>query len=112
MDKRAEVLDARCRSSVENTSYYQKCIFQGGGHAEISQGTLCLDGKVFRRSCQKCRPEAGHSVVRSLFVSYLRSLRQRLLNIESIRGVAGNLSAMQNLGNMYRPTLFNFINYF
>lgn len=45
MDKRAEVLDARCRSSVENTSYYQKCIFQGGGHAEMSQGTLCLDGK-------------------------------------------------------------------
>lgn len=35
MDKHAEVLDARCRSSVENTSY-QKCIFQGGGHEEMS----------------------------------------------------------------------------
>lgn len=48
MDKRAEVLDARCRSSVENTSYYQKCIFQGGGHAE--QGTLCLDGDLVRNA--------------------------------------------------------------
>lgn len=50
MDKRAEVLDARCRSSVENTSYYQKCIFQGGGNAEISQGTLCLDGDLVRNA--------------------------------------------------------------
>ena len=28
---------------AENTSYDQKCIFHRGGHAEIGQGTLCLE---------------------------------------------------------------------
>lgn len=48
MGKRAEVLDAWSCSSVENTSYYQKCIFQGGGHTR-SYVRVCSVWMIQRR---------------------------------------------------------------
>lgn len=82
---------------------------------QLCQGTVSLDGpaQVGKHSRNMSeRPQEADRDVRADGRSYLRGLWQWLLNNESMGGVAGDLSAMQNLANVYRPTLLNFINYF
>lgn len=105
--KRAEVLDSRCRSSVANTSSYQKCIFQGGGQAEVGQGTLCLGrGKCFGPQSGSRRPRRSFCFLPPRFCgSGCRTMKV---------GEEPQVVSVQcrNLASVYRPTLFNFINYF
>lgn len=85
---------------------------------QLCQGTLCSDdpaqvGKYFGVSKMRLTVlSVGGVLVRVHGSSYLPGSWQRLLNNERLGGAGGDLSAMQNLANVYRPTLLNFINYF